>query len=147
MRISPGKYLKAADCKAGDIITIKDGGVEVESQFKHDDGSPKMKFDFQVELNGEPRKMSMNAYSRENLFNEFGGNTEGWIDKKATVAIEHVRSLDVDMIILTPVKEKEKKNPKVAKNKDGDLDYLKEIEKKHEKKEITDEPGEPWPED
>ena len=56
-----GNWLKADQCKKGEIITFKDEGrIEESDKYKYDDGSPKKSLVFMVEHCGTDKQMRLN---------------------------------------------------------------------------------------
>ena len=99
------KFLSTKNCKNNDVITILDEGVTgFSDKFKYPDGNPKKRYDFKVSLDNVEYVHSMNKYSRDNLAIAWGTDTAEWVGKRAIANIEHVRSLDTDMIVLSPIK-------------------------------------------
>ena len=83
---SKKNWIKSADVKTGDVVTFMSGGEWTESsKFTYDDGSPVKQFVVSVELKGEERAMNINKLSRTNLCSYFGGDTDTWIGRKASV--------------------------------------------------------------
>ena len=90
MLIQTGTFIKAAEAKNGDIITLLDAGeVRESTQFtvKLKDGKeiPKKDYVFKIAHNGTEKVLSMNKMSRENLATAYTNNTENWIGKKASI--------------------------------------------------------------
>ena len=99
-------YLKTADVKTGDQITIKDEGEWVNStKFTYTDGTPKKQFNIGVEHNMEFKTMTMNGTNRTSCMGAWGKDTKNWLDKTAT--IELVKALvggkSVQVMILNPI--------------------------------------------
>ena len=100
------KFLKASECKNGDIITIKDEGKWVESnKFSYEDGSPKMQCQFTIKIGGEEKTITLNKTNREALIAVWGKDTGLWIDKEAEITIKtiEVAGEDRDVIRLKPL--------------------------------------------
>jgi hypothetical protein len=118
---SKKNWIKSADVKTGDVVTFMSGGEWTESsKFTYDDGSPVKQFVVSVELKGEERAMNLNKLSRTNLCAYFGGDTDGWIGKKASV--EKVKVMVggelKESIMLTPIES----------SKDVDTDTEEDID-------------------
>ena len=107
MIISSTKYgfLKGSDVKDGDVITIKNAGEIVDSNFKDEKTDlPKKDYRFEVEVAGEMKILSMNKTSRVQLAEAWGKDTEGWVDKTALVELVKLPS-GKKMISLTAVED------------------------------------------
>ena len=90
MIINTGTFIKAAEAKNGDIITILDAGEVRDNQTfttKLKDGReiPKKDYVFKITHKGAEKVISMNKMSRENLAAAFTNNTEVWVGKKASI--------------------------------------------------------------
>lgn len=74
-----GDWAKAGeDVKDGDIITIRDAGQPVESEF-----GTRMVFRVDVKTGG--KLLSFNQTSLNNLVDAFGDDTTKWVDKEIKV--------------------------------------------------------------
>ena len=74
-----GEYAKVnQDIKDGDIITVLDAGEVITGDF----GDRNV---FKVETNNGPKNLSFNQTSMNNLIDEFGGETESWVNKQIKV--------------------------------------------------------------
>lgn len=96
-----GKFLKVADCKAGDIITFLDGGVWEESRsFKNDDGTPKHQCQFQIKHAEEDKTITLNKTNREVLIAAWGRDTAKWIGKAAEITLKDVEVAGKDTTVI-----------------------------------------------
>ena len=86
---SGGNYLKADNCKKGDIIEFLDEGEWVaSSKFKYDDGNPVQNFQMKVRLNDtEEYTLTVNTTNRNVLIPAWGNDTAEWINRKAKIEI------------------------------------------------------------
>jgi hypothetical protein len=101
MKISLSDYLKATDVKQGDLLKILDEGELKESQFKDDEGNPKMQYVFKVEVNGDNKLLTINKTSLKNLANKWSSETTLWIGQSAVINIGMTPN-GKKMLILTP---------------------------------------------
>lgn len=90
MIIQTGTFIKAAEAKNGDIITILDSGeIRESTQYtvKLKDGKevPKKDYVFKITHKDAQKVISMNKMSRENLAAAFSSNTDAWVGKKASI--------------------------------------------------------------
>lgn len=67
-----------ADVKDGDIVTILDAGQIVQGQY----GEQKA---FKIKTRNDVKLISLNQVSQNNLIDEFGDESENWIDKDVKV--------------------------------------------------------------
>lgn len=96
-----GKFLKVADCKAGDVIKFLDEGVWEESRsFKNDDGTPKHQCQFQIEHAGEEKTITLNKTNREALIASWGRDTAKWIGKTAEIMLKEVEVAGEDKTVI-----------------------------------------------
>ena len=85
-----GNYVKATDVQNGDRVTFMDEGEWIESQYKKEDGSPRMQFVMTVKCKGEDKKMRINKTNSDTLVDAYGPETQEWIGKQAIITVEKV---------------------------------------------------------
>jgi hypothetical protein len=108
------KFLKADDCKTGDLIKILTEGAKTKSKtYKYPEltqkGTPhpkagEFKDQFEVKVSigsGEERTLTMNATSYRALAGKWGEDTLNWVGKLAVVTIAPLPT-GKKAIILTP---------------------------------------------
>jgi hypothetical protein len=114
---SGGKFLSAKTCNTGDILTFKNGGVMVESNYKQgatfpdgkpnpNAGKPQMQLQFDVEVNGVDFIFTCGKTNQKALAAAYGRNTDDWIGKKCGITIVKVMvgGEMKDSVMLTPTK-------------------------------------------
>ena len=106
--INKNKPIKAAELKTGDTLEFLDGGTWLEIDFsKNQDGSKVQEcLEFNVSLNtGLPRKFVLNSTSGNNLAKSWGGNSDDWQGKKASVTFIKMMSFGEiqEVLMLEPV--------------------------------------------
>lgn len=86
-KVSVGQFAKKGeDIKDGDIVKVKNAGVDVPGEFG-------IQSIFLIELtNGEEKNMSFNQTSMNNLIDVWGEDTDKWVGKeiKAWINRENV---------------------------------------------------------
>lgn len=87
-----GKWAKGADITSGTRCKITDEARRVESQFKDDEGNPKMQDVCKVRFEGgtEAVNVSLNRATIYGLIDAFGKESNGWIGKVLTAHTEKV---------------------------------------------------------
>lgn len=97
-------FLKASDCKEGDIIEFLNEGEWVKSEkYTYPDGNPKNQFQIKVKHQGNEKLLGLNKISRDSLCSEFGGDTNYWIGKKAKLRLIPLPQLKTSMIQADPI--------------------------------------------
>jgi hypothetical protein len=84
---NPSPYLKAVDFDGNEemVLTIKDEGTKVESQFKSKEGATQYKYQFKVALpNASVKLATMNGKSLTWMLSHFGKDTTKWIGQTVT---------------------------------------------------------------
>ncbi len=82
------KFIKAENCKDGDVLTFLDAGVIVDKTFKKDGrDETKPVLEITVKFKGETKTYSPNGTTVKLLSGAWGTATEKWIGKSATVTI------------------------------------------------------------
>lgn len=101
-----GNYLKADDCKNGDVATFLDDGVFDE--IKKEDGSSKKVLNFQVEINGKTKIWTPNKSNFEALQKAF---PKSWIGKSFTIELVKTKAFGKvqNSIIAVPIEDIETK--------------------------------------
>jgi hypothetical protein len=86
------KYLKASECKLGDLIKFLDEGKWVEStKFTYEDGKPKQQLVFEVEDgSGDKKSLTLNKTNRDALVEAWGKDTSLWVGKIAEITIKTI---------------------------------------------------------
>jgi hypothetical protein len=101
-----GNWLKADQCKKGDLITFKDSGrIEESDKYKYEDGAPKKSLVFLVEINGSDKQYRMNTQSKVSCMETWGDETSAWVGKKARINIFPTPDGQKKMIVLDPETE------------------------------------------
>jgi len=98
-----GNFLKAEDCKGGEIVEFIDGG-EVE-EITSPEGKTKSVLNFQVKINGNEKIFTPNIGNGNILVEAFGEDSEKWIGKKFKIAMTKVMVFGKkkDSIIVEPL--------------------------------------------
>ena len=115
--INRNKPIKTTELKVNDIMVFVDAGEWKKIDFsKAKDGSNiKEVFEIGVSLNGaDERRFVLNETSKANLSPKWGGNSEGWVGKKAKVGFVKMLTFGEmkNVLMLEPLtKEEEAKFP------------------------------------
>jgi len=83
-----GDYLKAEDCKGGEIVEFIDAGVEAE--LTSPEGKTKKVVNFRIEVNKEAKQYTPNRTALEMFLTTWGKDTLKWIGKKFEVTLVQV---------------------------------------------------------
>jgi hypothetical protein len=70
-----------ADLKNGDVVTILDAGIEEEGQFGK-------QYNFRIKTRNGEKKQSFNQKTQNVLIEEFGDDSENWINKSVKVILK-----------------------------------------------------------
>lgn len=98
---SASSLLKADAFKTGDVIKVLDAGrITFSEVYKYDDGNPKKNYVFKVLHQGKEAEMNFNKFSRDNLIEALGDDTDTWVGQSLRVEVEFNRSLKVNQVIL-----------------------------------------------
>jgi hypothetical protein len=84
-----GNYLKAEDCKGGEICEILDEGEITEIQTP--EGKTKSVMNFQIKINDGEKTFTPNKSNGNILVEAFGEDTEQWVGKKFKIEMTKVR--------------------------------------------------------
>ena len=104
------KYLKPEHVNDGDTITFVDAGIVVEKEWKTD-GEPEIKkaLEITVRFRGEDKTYSPNGTTIKLLSAAWGVDSEGWIDKQASLLVVPGNN-GKDYIVAKPLVEKKQKH-------------------------------------
>ena len=97
-----GNFLKAEDCKGGELAEILDEGEITELQTP--EGKVKAVMNFQISLNGVEKTFTPNKSNGNILVEAFGEDTKTWIGKKFKISLSKVRVFGKlkDSIVVEP---------------------------------------------
>jgi hypothetical protein len=100
-----GNFLKAEDCKGGELVEILSEGELEEIQTP--EGKPKAVMNYEVSVNGVKKSFTPNMTNGNILVKAFGEEDKAWIGKKFTIKLEKVRVFGKvrDSIIVMPLVE------------------------------------------
>ena len=98
-----GNYLKAEDCKGGEICEILDEGEITEIQTP--EGQAKSVMNFQVTFHDAEKTFTPNKSNGNILVDAFGEETNKWVGKKFKITMAKVRVFGKikDSIIVEPL--------------------------------------------
>ena len=98
-----GNYLKAEDCKGGEVCIILDEGEITEIQTP--EGKTKAVMNIQVDFNGNEKTFTPNKSNGNILVEAFGEDTSKWIEKKFKIELTKVRVFGKvkDSIVVEPL--------------------------------------------
>lgn len=101
-----GNYLKAEDCKDGDIVKIIAEGEPSEIEGKK--GKVKIVLNYDVEVNGQEKTFTPNMTNGRAMIEAWGEDDEKWVGKSFKVKIEKVLAFGkkVNSIVAEPIVEK-----------------------------------------
>ena len=118
-----GLFLSPKNTREGDIITFN--GEYYEGDF---DGKPNVTFE--VELDGDMKKITINPTSVQNLAEVWGWDCDDWIGKSAKVTFveKPIQDQLTKYIVLEPV-ETAKTNASAESTKDEDIPVIETEEK------------------
>lgn len=99
-----GNFLKAEDCKGGEICEILDEG-KVE-EITTAEGKNKKVMNFQVKIDGKDKTFTPNMTNGNLMVEAWGGETKGWKGKKFKVTLvkSSVFGKIKNSIVVEPVK-------------------------------------------
>ena len=108
-----GNFLKAEDCKGGEIVEFLDGGQMEE--IVTPEGKSKMVLNFQVKINDVEKTFTPNKGNGNIFVEAWGEDSEGWIGKKFKIALTKVKVFGKlkDSIIAEPILDETDKVPVV----------------------------------
>ena len=98
-----GNYLKAEDCKGGEIVEILDEGEITEIQTP--EGKTKAVMNIQVQIGEQEKVFTPNKSNGNILVEAFGEDTSAWIGKTFKIALTKVRVFGKvkDSIVVEPL--------------------------------------------
>jgi len=98
-----GNFLKAEDCKGGEIVEFLDGGNMEE--IVTPEGKTKSVLNFQVKINGNEKTFTPNRGNGNSFVEAWGEDSEGWIGKKFKITLTKVMVFGKkkDSIIAEPI--------------------------------------------
>ena len=110
-----GNYLKAEDCKGGEICEILDEGEIVE--IVTPEGVAKSVMNFQISFNNTEKTFTPNKSNGNILVEAFGEDTKNWIGKRFKINLTKVRVFGKikDSIIVEPLDVVKTEKPGKAK--------------------------------
>ncbi|HUX79669.1 MAG TPA: hypothetical protein VMW10_08015 [Alphaproteobacteria bacterium] len=85
-----GNYLKADDCKTGDMATIVAAGVP--SEIEGDHGKTKEVMNYDVDINGTIKSFTPNMTNGRAMIEAWGEEDEAWVGKKFKIEIVQIRA-------------------------------------------------------
>ena len=102
-----GDFLKAEDCKGGEIVEIMSEGVL--QQIDTDDEGSKKVLNYKVKVNGAEKTFTPNKSNGRILIEAFGEDDKAWIGKKFLIHIEKIMAFGkrVKSIVVDPVLKEE----------------------------------------
>jgi hypothetical protein len=83
-----GNYLKAEDCKGGEIIEFLSIGTLEE--IKSPEGDIKEVLNYEVSINGSKKTFTPNKTNGNILMEAFGEDDKNWVGKKCTIELINV---------------------------------------------------------
>ena len=97
-----GNFLKAEDCKGGEIVEILDGGSMEE--ITTPEGKTKSVLNFQVKIGDNEKTFTPNKSNGNILVEAFGEDTEKWMGKRFKITMTKVRVFGKikDSIVVDP---------------------------------------------
>ncbi|MBA7680528.1 hypothetical protein ES703_88845 [subsurface metagenome] len=97
-----GNFLKAEDCKGGEVVTFIDGGTVEE--IVTPEGKAKTVLNFQVEYDGKEKTFTPNKGNGNILVEAFGEDSEKWVGKQFKITLTKVKVFGKvkDSIIVEP---------------------------------------------
>jgi len=105
-----GNYLKAEDCKGGEICEILDEGEITE--LTSPEGKTKAVLNILTDFNGTEKTFTPNKSNGNILVEAFGDDTSKWIGKKFKITLQKVRvfgkmkpSIVVEPLDVVPVEK------------------------------------------
>lgn len=106
-----GNFLKAEDCKGGEIVEFLDGGSMEE--IISPEGKTKAVLNFQVKINGNEKTFTPNKGNGNAFVEAWGDDSEGWIGKKFKIALTKVMVFGKrkNSIVAEPILEEGDKVP------------------------------------
>jgi len=104
-----GNYLKAEDCKGGELCEILDEGKIEEIQTPEGTTKAVMNIQVEVDLEGEKKEKTFtpNKSNGNILVGSFGEDTTRWIGKKFKIELTKVRVYGKvkDSIVVIPIEQ------------------------------------------
>ena len=98
-----GNFLKAEDCKGGELVDILSEGELEEIQTP--EGKAKAVMNYEVSVNGVKKSFTPSMTNGKILVKAFGDEDKAWVGKKFTIKLEKVRVFGKikDSIVVVPV--------------------------------------------
>lgn len=121
-----GLFLSPKNTEEGDIITFTEEGLEGDYEGKSN-------VTFEVELDGDVKKITLNPTSVQNLAEAWGWESSDWIGKSAKITFveKPIQEELVKYIVLVPASEVELKDAEIGAEEvdDSDIPVLEDEEK------------------
>ncbi len=97
-----GNYLKAEDCKGGEIYEILDEGEITE--ITNPEGKTKAVMNFQIRMDDQEKIFTPNKSNGNILVEAFGEETKSWVGKKFKIVLVKTRVFGKlkDSIVVEP---------------------------------------------
>jgi len=98
-----GNFLKAEDCKGGEICEILDEGEITE--LTNPEGKVKSVMNFQVSFGESEKTFTPNKSNGNTLVEAFGEDTKSWVGKRFKISLAKVRVFGKlkDSIVVEPL--------------------------------------------